>query len=128
MEPNSSSTGRTTPGAQGEAAEGLACAYLQARGLTLVERNFRCRCGELDLVMRDGAQWVFVEVRLRRSVRFGHPAETVTRAKQRRLIGAASLYLQRHRLDVPSRFDVVAISRHNGRLTLDWIRDAFQAD
>ncbi len=112
--------------AQGTAAEELARRYLEARGLTLVTRNFRCRAGELDLIMRDGGQLVFVEVRSRRHTRYGTPAESVTRTKQQRLLRAAAFYLQRQRLDLPCRFDVVAILQADGEPQLEWIRDAFQ--
>jgi putative endonuclease len=112
--------------AQGTAAEDLACRYLETRGLKLVARNFRCRSGELDLIMRDGAQLVFVEVRSRRHSRYGTPAESVTRAKQQRLLRAAAFYLQRRRLDLPCRFDVVAILQADGEPEMEWIRDAFQ--
>ena len=112
--------------AQGTAAEDLALHYLEARGLTLVTRNFRCRTGELDLIMRDGEQLVFVEVRSRRHARYGTPAESVTRTKQQRLLRAAALYLQRQRLDPPCRFDVVAILEPSGKPQVEWIRDAFQ--
>ena len=112
--------------AQGTAAEDLALHYLEARGLTLVTRNFRCRTGELDLIMRDGEQLVFVEVRSRRDSRYGTPAESVTRTKQQRLLRAAALYLQRQRLDLPCRFDVVAILQPAGEPQVEWIRDAFQ--
>lgn len=64
--------------ARGAAAEDLALRYLEARGLSLVARNFRCRVGELDLIMRDGEQLVFVEVRSRRHNRYGTPAESIT--------------------------------------------------
>ena len=100
--------------AQGTAAEDLALRYLEARGLNLVTRNFRCRTGELDLIMRDGEQLVFVEVRSRRHARYGTPAESVTRTKQQRLLRAAAFYLQRQRLDPPCRFDVVAILQAEG--------------
>ncbi|MCB1823442.1 MAG: YraN family protein [Candidatus Competibacteraceae bacterium] len=112
--------------AQGSAAEDLARRYLEARGLALVARNFRCRGGELDLIMRDGEYLVFVEVRSRRHTRYGTPAESVTRTKQRRLLRAAALYLQRQRLDLPCRFDVVAILQADGEPRVEWIRDAFQ--
>ncbi len=112
--------------AQGAAAEELALRYLEAQGLTLVMRNFRCRTGELDLIMRDGGSLVFVEVRSRRYVRYGTPAESVTRAKQQKLLRAATFYLQRQRLDLPCRFDVVAILRPGGEPHIEWIRDAFQ--
>ena len=112
--------------AQGTAAEELALDYLQARGLTLVMHNFRCRGGELDLIMRDGESLVFVEVRSRRHSRYGTPAESVTRVKQQRLIRAAAFYLQRQRLDLPCRFDVVAILTADDAPQVEWIRDAFQ--
>lgn len=112
--------------ARGAAAEDLARRYLEARGLTLVTRNYRCRVGELDLIMRDGDQLVFVEVRSRRHSRFGTPAESVTWTKQQRLLRAAALYLQRQHLDLPCRFDVVAILRAEDEPELEWIRDAFQ--
>ncbi len=112
--------------AQGTAAEKLALDYLQARGLTLVTHNFRCRGGELDLIMRDGEALVFVEVRSRRHSRYGTPAESVTRTKQQRLLRAAALYLQRQHLDLPCRFDVVAILQTGDAPRVEWIRDAFQ--
>lgn len=112
--------------AQGTAAEDLALRYLEARGLALVTRNFRCRGGELDLILRDGGQLVFVEVRSRRSSQFGTPAESVTRIKQQRLLRAAAFYLQRQRLDLPCRFDVVAILQTGVEPRVEWIRDAFQ--
>lgn len=116
----------TTRIAQGTAAEELACRYLEARGLTLVTRNFRCRTGELDLIMRDREQLVFVEVRSRGHTRYGTPAESVTHRKQQRLLRAAAFYLQRQRLDLPCRFDVVAILHAEHEPRLEWIRDAFQ--
>ena len=112
--------------AQGTAAEELARRYLETRGLTLVARNFRCRVGELDLIMRDGDQLVFVEVRSRRHDRFGTPAESVTRTKQQRLLRAAAVYLQRQHLDLPCRFDVLASLHPDSEPQMEWIRDAFQ--
>ncbi len=112
--------------ARGNAAEEQACRYLEAKGLTLVTRNFRCRGGELDLIMRDRGQLVFVEVRSRRHARYGTPAESVTRTKQQRLLRAAAFYLQRQRLDLPCRFDVVAILQPEGEPQVEWIQDAFQ--
>jgi putative endonuclease len=111
---------------QGKKCEQLACEFLQARGLTLMERNYRCRLGELDLIMRDGSCVVFVEVRFRRNHRYGTPAETVNRAKQKRLIRAASLYLQSRRIDAACRFDVIAVMGAEPDTTLRWIKNAFQ--
>lgn len=112
--------------AQGANAEDLALHYLEAQNLTLVMRNFRCRTGELDLIMREGEYLVFVEVRSRRYIRYGTPAESVTHAKQQKLLRAAAFYLQRQHLDLPCRFDVVAILRPGGEPQIEWIRDAFQ--
>ena len=110
----------------GAEAEDLACAWLQARGLRLRERNYRSRRGEIDLIMQDGDQLVFVEVRYRNSSRYGSAAESVTTAKQTRLISAASHYLQGQAGALACRFDVLALSGPSGE-QVDWIRDAFQA-
>lgn len=96
--------------ALGVAGEDRAAAWYLEHGYALVERNWRCREGELDLVVRRGAELVFVEVKTRRSDRFGTPAEAVTPLKQRRLRVLASRYLQQTDARAASlRFDVVAI-------------------
>lgn len=105
----------------GQQAEDRALAFLNRRGLTLVERNWRCRGGELDLVMRERDVLVFVEVRHRSGNAFGTAADSITAAKQRRLRLAALLYLQCNGLEqVPCRFDAV-LSRADGRL--DWLKN-----
>ncbi|AGA90256.1 TIGR00252 family protein [Thioflavicoccus mobilis 8321] len=111
--------------ALGAEKEELACRFLEAHGLRLVARNYRCRLGEIDLVMTDRGILVFVEVRYRRSAQFGAPAETVGPGKQRRLASAARHYLQQYSTDPPCRFDVVAISGSNA---IDWIQDAFRVE
>ncbi len=113
---------------QGQAGEDLACRYLEECGLQLVTRNYRCKPGELDLVMRDGEELVFVEVRSRRASRFGTAADSITDSKRRRLLRAAAHYLQRHRLDTPCRFDVIGLTRQGATWQIDWLRDAFSAD
>ncbi len=110
--------------AVGRAAEDAALARLRQSGLRLLERNYRARRGEIDLVMRDGDTLVFVEVRYRRSTSHGAAAETVDRRKRARLIAAAQSYLQQNRRNDACRFDVVALQ--DGRL--DWMRDAFRCD
>lgn len=110
---------------KGEAGEQRARRHLEQAGLEFVAANYRCRRGELDLVMRDGQVLVFVEVRLRSNPHYGSGADSIGAVKRRRLIGAALHYLQRYRIDVPCRFDVVSI---DGRGGLDWIPDAFSAD
>jgi putative endonuclease len=91
----------------GQAAEELACSFLKQQGLALVERNWRCKAGELDLIMRDGGTWVFVEVRKRASAAFGGAAASITWDKRRKLQHAAALYLSMRRIDAPCRFDAV---------------------
>jgi putative endonuclease len=108
--------------AAGERAERLAADHLVRHGLKLLERNFRCRGGEVDLVMRDREHLVFVEVRMRSNPLFGSAVETVNGHKQRRVITAARYYLARHPSIAPCRFDVVGI---DGTGRIDWIRDAF---
>jgi len=114
---------------QGEAAEALARDHLQHQGLKLLQQNYRCRGGEIDLVMEHGDSTVFVEVRYRRSTHFGSGAESVDYRKQQKLIHAANHYLQQNpkRANKPARFDVISIHMQGDTPSVDWIRDAFQA-
>lgn len=100
-------SGRRSLGHFGEVvAEGM----LRRQGYEIVERNWRCRQGEIDLVARQGGDWVIVEVRTRRGATCGRPEESLTPAKQRRLLRLAAAYLQQRGLeDVPWRIDVVAV-------------------
>ncbi len=107
--------------ARGRAAEQRAEAYLVAQGLQAVGRNYRCKAGEIDLVMRDGPVWVFVEVRLRRNERFGGALESIDRRKQRRLIATARHYLAQHAPHARGRIDVVGL---DGSQRIDWIPNA----
>ena len=109
----------------GSAAEDLAARYLEGQGLAIVDRNWRCRTGEIDLIARDGATLVFVEVRLRTSAAFGGAAASIDAHKQRRILQAARLYLG-GRADTPCRCDVVVLDRLDPA-HIEWIRDAFQA-
>lgn len=106
----------------GQSAEARAEAFLKTHGLTLVARNWRCRFGEIDLVMQDGPILVFVEVRLRSRSDFGGAAASVTPAKQKKLLAAARQYLTTLKTFPPCRFDVVAL---NGNAPPEWIRNAF---
>ena len=122
--------GAASTKARGDAAETRALAWLQARGLQLVERNYRvargpsARGGEIDLVMRapDGTL-VFVEVRQRRSRGHGGAAASVTTTKQRRLVHAAQHYLLRYAAPPPCRFDVLAVDGD----AIEWLQAAFEA-
>ncbi|MDH5470526.1 MAG: YraN family protein [Gammaproteobacteria bacterium] len=113
---------------RGRAAEDRACAHLLSAGLILLERNYYCRRGEIDLVLQDADTLVFVEVRYRRQNSFGSALESVDRRKQARLIAAAQHYLQArtHSARLNCRFDVVAITGQEK--TLEWIRHAFTVD
>ena len=116
---------RKEAGAAGEAA---ALAHLESKGLRLLLRNYRCRGGEIDLVMLDDATLVLIEVRLRSYARFGGAAASVTTAKQRRItLAARHLLLTKPELArYRARFDVVAISPRKESWHVEWIRDAFR--
>lgn len=113
----------------GKEWEAEALKRLEGAGLRLLDRNYQCRMGELDLVLRDGEGVVFAEVRFRRSHEFGSGAETVGVRKRRRVIAAAQHYLQRHPelADRPCRFDVVSIGP-GATPQVEWIRNAFSMD
>jgi len=107
---------------RGESAEEQAHNFLVNKGLTPVCRNYRCKQGELDLIMTDQQTLVIIEVRFRKTDQYGSAAETVTRAKQSRIIAATHIYLSSHKADRPVRFDVIAIS---GNGNVEWIQNAF---
>ncbi len=113
----------------GAAVEAAAARHLASRGLVLLDANVRYVDGELDLVMRDGDTLVFVEVRYRASDDFGGAAASVTPAKQRRLVRAATRYLASHPslAALPCRFDVVGAEGDADAPTLTWLRAAFDA-
>ena len=108
----------------GQLAEQRACQFLQRQGLRLLERNWRCRLGELDLIMRDDDHLVFVEVRYRSHAAWGGALESVDARKQARLIRAAEQFLQQHPAlaRLACRFDVVAL---DGEQPPDWLQGAF---
>jgi len=111
-----------TRGADGRRAEALAADFLAARGVAIVERNFRRRCGEIDLVARDSDTLVFVEVRLRTRRDFGGAAGSITAAKRARMAAAAGLYVARLRHAPPCRFDAVLLDALDPA-RIEWLRD-----
>lgn len=119
--------GSSTTGTLGDRAERYAQAWLTRRGLRPVAQNFRCRGGEIDLVMLDEDCLTFIEVRYRRRSDFSSPAATVDARKQRKLVRTAAMFLGRHKRYAghTMRFDVVAISGKPASHVL-WIRDAFR--
>lgn len=106
----------------GKKAEDIACSFLQRNGLVLIERNYHCRYGEIDLIMQDTDTLVFVEVRYRKIATFGSAIETVDSHKQRKIIFTANYYLQKHPGNQPIRFDVVTLAPQHEP---DWIINAF---
>ena len=119
----------TDTGAFGAHGEAIASAALARRGYRIVERNYRSRWGELDVVAYDGDTLVFVEVKARRGAQFGDPAFAVDRRKQRRLVRLAQQYLSRRRLGEPlCRFDIVVVDeRPEGPPRVEVITNAFDA-
>lgn len=113
---------RTARQLTGQSGEDDALKHLQQHGLTLQERNFLCKGGEIDLVMKDRDTLVFVEVRKRAPSQYGGAAASVTASKQRRLIIAAQVYLKRYKMPPPCRFDVIAIDGAE----LTWLKNAIE--
>jgi putative endonuclease len=112
----------------GERAEERAEMYLQQQGLITRARNYRCKLGEIDLIMQQDNLLVFVEVRLRTNRYFLSAAESVTHTKQQKLIRTAQRFLQEQHLSdkYACRFDVIAFNSHEAG-SIEWIRDAFSA-
>ena len=111
----------------GQSGEQLAVAFLEANGYTILERNFRTRLGEIDIIARHKGVLVFVEVKARRSLRHGDPKWALTPAKQRKISMTALVYLKRQgSTQVRARFDVVTVQRIDGRPQVELIRNAFE--
>lgn len=112
----------------GALGENLACKYLEDTGYSIIERNFSCRAGEIDIIAFEGETIVFIEVKTRVSEAFGMPSEAVSAAKQKKLVKAALYYMQKKQLfNYMSRFDVIEIIM-NGEsdCQVNIIKDAFQ--
>ncbi|MCI8269154.1 MAG: YraN family protein [Lachnospiraceae bacterium] len=106
----------------GKKYEEWAADYLRQKGIEILERNYRDRTGEIDLIGRDGECLVFIEVKYRRNSRNGEPSEAVTAKKQQHIRRTAQYYLYSHRCgDTPCRFDVISILGDR----IDWILNAF---
>ena len=112
----------------GQRAEQHALDYLINQGFKLVCRNYHCRLGEIDLIMRDQKYLVFIEVRSRTSTSFGGGLGSITYAKRQKIIKTTSHYLLKNKIQDrhPIRFDVVSIDGKSGIVT--WLKDAFGAD
>ena len=112
----------------GQQGEQDALLYLQTQGLQLVQKNYRCRVGEIDLIMRDGDTLAFIEVRFRANTAHGSGAETVDYRKQQKIIKTAHVFLQQSKKyqQLNCRFDVVSVTLEHKSLSADWVKDAFQ--
>ena len=111
--------------------EDQARGYLQTRGLLLLQSNYRCRFGEIDLVMRDGDTLCFIEVKFRKSLYFGGAAAAIPGPKQRKIIKTALFYISAHKhiANQAMRFDALLIqSQADGSNQIDWIQNAFYAE
>ena len=105
--------------------------YLLAHGLLLLESNYRCRCGEIDLIMQEGETVCFVEVKYRKSLNFGGAADSIPLSKQRKIIKTTLFYLATHKplATQALRFDALLIQRHaDGNNHINWIKNAFYAE
>jgi len=113
-------------GTLGNRAEKLAYQFLKKQGLKLVQKNYHCRFGEIDIIMLDSDYLVFVEVRHRKSKQFGGALESVDDRKQRKLRHSAEHYLKRYKkTDSPCRFDILCVNGDLNKPQIDWIRNAF---
>ena len=113
----------------GDWGEALVAEHLEARGCRIVEREWRCRFGEIDLIAEKDGMLLFVEVKLRTNLAYGAPREFVTARKQEKLRAAALLYLSERGLDAPARFDVAEVyadaRRSAAHTRIEYIEDAF---
>lgn len=111
---------------QGKFAETLAQRLLESNQLRLLQKNYHCRYGEIDLVMQDKNTLVFVEVRFRKSDKFGGALESIDTKKQNKLRITAQHYMQKHNNTLNARFDVVTLSSLTDKNKIDWIKYAFE--
>lgn len=107
------------------AGEQYACTYLQKEGYTILEKNWRFRKAELDIICRKGGVLVIVEVKTRTSSHLGEPSDAVTRSKQKHIVRAADAYMKDYEDEVEVRFDIIGIILNQNQRHLDHIEDAF---
>ncbi len=112
---------------KGEMGEDLACAYIANLGHEVIKRNYYIRGGEIDIIYKDGETYVFTEVKYRKDVRYGSPAESVTKKKIRRISFAALDYIYENGLqNKKCRFDIIEV--YGGNNEIRHIKNAFEAD
>lgn len=110
----------------GVLAEQLAAQYLQQQGLKLLQTNYSCRFGEIDLILQDGETIIFTEVRLRSSQVFGGAAASIDARKQAKLVRTAQHYLSQLKRIPPCRFDAILMQSTNSE-NIEWVKNAFTA-
>ena len=113
----------------GAELEMFAAKQMETQGCRIIEKNYSCKLGEIDIILQDKETLVFVEVRYRKQNKFGGAIASVDNKKQRKIIKTASLYLQSNKLTdkVACRFDVFAIQGNFSNLSYNWVKDAFAA-
>lgn len=121
---------------KGQLTERLAAEFLKKQGIIIIDQNYTCRGGEIDLIGNDNSTYLFIEVRFRKHLQYGSPLESVDGKKQKKIITAATHYLQKHRLTdrVNCRFDVIGLTLKRtstqpstaiGDYQIDWVKQAF---
>ena len=114
---------------KGKVAEEIACSHLKKNGLTLIDKNFYSRYGEVDLIMQDQETLVFIEVRYRKNLDYGGALESITPGKQKKIQTTALYYMQKKGGEVNTRFDVVSLTGNNinnpNNISIEWIQNAF---
>lgn len=111
----------------GNLGESIVCDYLIDRGLHIMERNYRCKLGEVDIIAAEGDTICFVEVKLRKSQAYGRPFEAVNRSKQNKIIRTALQYIVNNRKsDYMCRFDIAEVNNINGKYEVNYIENAFE--
>ena len=110
----------------GQKGEGFAETFLRKKGYKVIEKNFKSRIGEIDIIAEDRGTLVFVEVKTRENLLYGQPFEAVNSRKKRKIANVAMLYLKKLKEIPPCRFDVVSVYYENGRPECELIQDAFE--
>ena len=108
--------------------EDVACEYIQASGAGIIRRNYRIRSGEIDIIAKDGKYYCFIEVKYRKDSRYGEPESAVNYFKQKQISGVSRHFLSYilKSVEVPVRYDVIAISGEKGAVTVRWLKNAFE--
>jgi putative endonuclease len=109
----------------GKKGEDAAAHYLRQKGHTILERNWVCEKYEIDIITRDDEYIVFVEVKTRSANQWGNPEEAVSKGKIKRIVNAADFYLIKNDIELPARFDIIAMIWDGQKFEIDHIDDAF---